>query len=602
MIYLFINTNSYMLVWIIVNLIGSCIGAWLFQRLLGFLGVFFLLFGCISFNLILIIYDLYTAWLTVSVYEINLFTWVELGNNLIVPFAIRGDFSSLFIVFIMNSGALFVFWFVLIDLWDDKENSSFIINLGYFLIFMIIMTVGSNLFVFYLGWEGIGIMSLVLVSFWSERLRSLKATFKIFFITKIGDIFVLATCSWLLLCFNEADFYVLNTCITIFPFKSDNLFWLPILLILSGSVKSAQLGFHIWLLEAMEAPLGASALMHSSTLVIAGLVFIFKLYPILYLNSWSFVVMYWLGLFTALTAAAVACFQFELKVIMAYSTISNMGYLMILLSYQAFQDFLFLLIIHAYIKIFLFLSFGAIILHANGCQDIRWISNLNKVNLTLYASLVFGLSNLAGVPFFSGYSCKQNILTASSLIFASNWNGEILLLFSYGLTLIYNIRVFTILNFTAKTAHVSFFKPKNMYLSLILNFIILIILIYISSSIWTTFLASPDLFMYLQINSFSSQHLLSNIFPPISTYQLWLFVYFIVGCIFSLVALRNTPSSVFFVEWELIWQGITNVLCMYIVICSFDRFFLNSRQFVLFTGEKCSWRNGVSLRIIKNLA
>jgi NADH:ubiquinone oxidoreductase subunit 5 (subunit L)/multisubunit Na+/H+ antiporter MnhA subunit len=121
----------------------------------------------------------------------------------------------------------------------------------------------------------------------------------------------------------------------------------------------------------MEAPLGASALMHSSTLVIAGIVFISKVLSILTLNIYITSLAYLIGLITASTAAFVACFQFELKVIMAYSTISNMGYLLILLVTASLNEFLYLLVIHAYIKIFLFLNLGAIILHANNCQDLR---------------------------------------------------------------------------------------------------------------------------------------------------------------------------------------------------------------------------------------
>jgi NADH:ubiquinone oxidoreductase subunit 5 (subunit L)/multisubunit Na+/H+ antiporter MnhA subunit len=121
----------------------------------------------------------------------------------------------------------------------------------------------------------------------------------------------------------------------------------------------------------MEAPLGASALMHSSTLVVSGLVLIYRLSIFIELSSLSQILMFLMGSFSATMGSLVACFQYELKVIMAYSTISNMGYMFLLFSLGAYFETILVMILHAYIKIFMFLVIGGIILHCNGCQDIR---------------------------------------------------------------------------------------------------------------------------------------------------------------------------------------------------------------------------------------
>jgi NADH:ubiquinone oxidoreductase subunit 5 (subunit L)/multisubunit Na+/H+ antiporter MnhA subunit len=121
----------------------------------------------------------------------------------------------------------------------------------------------------------------------------------------------------------------------------------------------------------MEAPLGASALMHSSTLVVAGLVLLYRLSIFIELSGFSQVVMFILGIFSAVCGSILACYQFELKAIMAYSTISNMGYMFLLFSLGAYYELIIVIILHAYIKIFMFLLMGGIILHCNGCQDIR---------------------------------------------------------------------------------------------------------------------------------------------------------------------------------------------------------------------------------------
>jgi NADH:ubiquinone oxidoreductase subunit 5 (subunit L)/multisubunit Na+/H+ antiporter MnhA subunit len=149
----------------------------------------------------------------------------------------------------------------------------------------------------------------------------------------------------------------------------------------------------------MEAPLGASALMHSSTLVIAGLVLIYRLINILEFSSYAQILMYLMGVFSAFCGSIIACFQFELKVVMAYSTISNMGYMFVLCALGAYFEMLIVIIIHAYIKIFLFLVMGGIILHCNGCQDVRWMGGLFMYIPVLLVSYFVGGICLIGLPY-----------------------------------------------------------------------------------------------------------------------------------------------------------------------------------------------------------
>mmetsp|Transcript_30332 Transcript_30332/g.29984 ORF Transcript_30332/g.29984 Transcript_30332/m.29984 type:complete len:160 (-) Transcript_30332:72-551(-) len=159
----------------------------------------------------------------------------------------------------------------------------------------------------------------------------------------------------------------------------------------------------------MEAPLGASALMHSSTLVIAGLVLCFKLSVLIELSVISQVIMLLMGAFSSLYASFIAIFQFELKVIMAYSTISNMGYMFILFSIAAYKEVLIVMILHAYIKIYLFLVVGAIMLHCNGMQDLRFMGGLFSYIPALWVSYFIASLGLSGLPFLSGYYYKLEI-------------------------------------------------------------------------------------------------------------------------------------------------------------------------------------------------
>ena len=149
----------------------------------------------------------------------------------------------------------------------------------------------------------------------------------------------------------------------------------------------------------MEAPLGASALMHSSTLVVAGLVLIYRLSIFIELSTSSQCIMFILGALSATAGSLLACFQFELKVIMAYSTISNMGYMFLLFAIGAYYEVLIVMVLHAYIKIFMFLVVGGIILHCNGNQDIRWMGGLLTYIPALWVAYVVGGSCLVGLPY-----------------------------------------------------------------------------------------------------------------------------------------------------------------------------------------------------------
>ena len=561
-----------MLVFLLSSLTFHSCCSWYSHKYLSFKGVFFSLYILLCSNILLLFYELYTLWLFNNFYEITCFHWVELGNNINIFFALRGDLLNLLLVFMMTSGSLFVFWFVFIDMWDDKENYSFLINLSFFLIFMIILVTSSNLILFYLGWEGIGIMSLVLVSFWTERVRSFKATFKIFLITKIGDLFILALFSFLLLTFNESDFYVLNNMSHLLFYKP----WyitesLAALLVLSGSVKSAQLGFHIWLLEAMEAPLGASALMHSSTLVIAGIVLILKLLPFLFYSILCINLVYYLSLITASVSAFIACFQYELKIIMAYSTISNMGYLLMLLSLNAMFEFFFLIILHAYIKIFLFLTLGALILHANGCQDLRWLSQLSLHTPTLYGALFFGLLNLSGLPLWSGYSCKCNILLAHLNNPTVTYLNDFILGFSYICTFVYNFRLFFLLFYNIKLGHKHLYAPKNTSLLLILNFVFLGVGSLSIHFFWGSYLKQAITTLHYG-NLLNLTHALHYNHVALNTYYyyLWWFTYLIFFLIIFLFKVLNlNKGASFFKNWAFL-SALIYILSLYFLVICFD--------------------------------
>jgi NADH:ubiquinone oxidoreductase subunit 5 (subunit L)/multisubunit Na+/H+ antiporter MnhA subunit len=234
----------------------------------------------------------------------------------------------------------------------------------------------------------------------------------------------------------------------------------------------------------MEAPLGASALMHSSTLVIAGLVLIFKLNILLEMSDIAQLIMYLFGILTALYGALFAYLQYELKVIMACSTISNMGYMFILGSLHQYNDMLIVIIVHAYIKIFLFLMVGAIMLNCNGCQDIRYFGLLFSYSSQVFIFFMVGGFCLAGIPYLSGYAYKfaslKSLHDSADII----KGGGYIIVFSFYLTINYVFRVLYLMFSTTKNGHVHIYKLKVNSLFYLTLITILCFVIYYNASFW----------------------------------------------------------------------------------------------------------------------
>ena len=545
----------YSIILLTVNFVYSWFNVWS----LSYLGIFY----CAFFNLLVSIFfswwDLYSIWFYNIVIDYSGFTWAELGNNIIIYFNMRFDFFGAVLSCVMLSGALFVITFVMIDMWDDKEGASFIINLGFFLIFMLLMTNAGNIVVFYLGWEGIALTSLFLVNFWSERVRSIKAAFKVFIINKVGDFFFLLLITLLLGALGDVNFDVINSNMYLFlnnyfrlgsvevPFVE----LLGVILVFASCVKSAQIGFHIWLLEAMEAPLGASALMHSSTLVVAGLVLVFKLNTILELSVYCQVLMYTLGVLSATLGSLIACFQYELKVIMAYSTLSNMGYLFTLCAVGSYDALIFVMVVHAYIKIFLFLVVGGIILHCNGTQDIRWMGGLMLYIPSLFVAYVAGGICLVGLPYWSGYYCKFYILKS---IFSNSIllnGGNYILLISYILTFFYVFRLGYMVFLNSKNGHRRIYRVKPTSLLYIYDLVFLGLIILFTSAIWINLVDTNYNFFGsgLVINTLNKLSIFYFDLNYTSLY-LWLLTYFIISIfVFIWFVIINNFSWNFLKYW-----------------------------------------------------
>lgn len=554
-----------MLTFVVLQLCITPIYCWVYTWVLGYHGVFALILINLAISTYFALWNLYYIWIFDYNYILDLANWIELGNSNLINYILSADFLASAILVIMTSGSFIVLLFVYVEMWDDKEGANFAILLVSFLAFMAILASSGNLFIFYLGWEGIGLISLFLISFWSERARAIKATLKVYTINKIGDFLILIGISLLFIHLGNTEFFFLNSMSILLNnydiFFGDtriNIIELTSsLFVIGGGVKSAQFGFHIWLLEAMEAPLGASALMHSSTLVVAGITLVYKLSEFIdYSLIAHYILLIW-GSWTAFFAAFVACWQFELKIILAYSTISSMGFLYYLLGLNAHSEMLIYLIIHAYIKIFLFLVIGAIILHCNGCQDIRWMGGLLHYIPGLYVCYVAGSLGLAGIPYWSGYYCKSAVWNWTIQTANFGKHLQFLLLCTTFCTYIYLIRTGILVFLGQKNGHQSIYRNRQNSYIVLIAFCILMLVVGYSGVIWVRM--SNTSFNNIQI-TLTHYYSLVHQLGRWQSYFSWWGLTTIYILFFSLV---------FFLVLILLNNNLKNIYSWYILNCLF---------------------------------
>lgn len=339
----------------------------------------------------------------------------EVGFNLLID-----TLSISFIILILTiATAVLIYSFAYFRYEPNVERLMLLLNC--FVASMIILVSASNLFVLFFGWELIGITSFFLINFWMTRMGTVKSAFKAFTFNKISDSCILFALIILYNLDNNLDILVINQFSSLsafldLNFLNSNLSIIEIvsfLLLISSFIKSAQFGFHIWLPDSMEAPVPASALIHSATLVSAGIFLILRLYNLFELSTIMHSIVPIVGAFTAFFGGLCAVFQTDVKRILAYSTISHCGYLMVSVTMCHPDITIIYLFVHGFFKALTFLCVGNVIRVANNYQDIRTMGVFYKLLPFECCVSFWGLSNLAGLPFVLGFYMKHILFEAS---------------------------------------------------------------------------------------------------------------------------------------------------------------------------------------------
>ena len=293
--------------------------------------------------------------------------------------------------------------------------------------------------------------SYLLISFWDTRVQALKAGNKALFVNKLGDFFFIVAISSILFLFKSLDFEIVfsmahqyvDETIRIFGVRIPVLTFISFFLFLAAMAKSAQIFLHTWLPDAMEGPTPVSALIHAATMVTAGVFLIIRCSFIIDLSPAVLTLMAYVGCATLIVSGLIALFQNDIKKIVAYSTCSQLGYMVFSCGMSGYNLALFHLFNHAFFKALLFLACGSLIHALKGEQDIRKMGGLHRVMPVTYISFLIGSASLIGVPFFSGFFSKDSILELAYIKFCNEnyFHLYFFALCGVGLTVLYSLKL-----------------------------------------------------------------------------------------------------------------------------------------------------------------
>lgn len=431
-------------------LIGAFCASFL-GRYIGKQGAVIVTTGLVSLSAIFSFVVFYEVVLSHSICTITLFQWME-SNMLNLSWGFLFDSLTAVMLVVVTFVSSLVHLYSSSYMGADPHLPRFMSYLSLFTFFMLMLVTADNYVQLFLGWEGVGLASYLLINFWYTRIQANKAAMKAMIVNKIGDFGLSLGIALIFFVFQTFDFSiifnvvptVINEDFIFFGFHINKITLISLLIFVGAVGKSAQIGLHTWLPDAMEGPTPVSALIHAATMVTAGVFVVLRSSPILEFSNFALLIVTIMGCLTAFMAATIGVVQNDLKKVIAYSTCSQLGYMIFACGLSNYTVSLFHLMNHAFFKALLFLSAGSVIHAMADEQDMRKMGGLIKVIPVTYIMIVIGSLALMGFPFLTGFYSKDILLELSfgTYYFAgifAYWLGVISAFFTafYSIRLIY---------------------------------------------------------------------------------------------------------------------------------------------------------------------
>src|SRR6188768_322870 len=343
----------------------------------------------------------------------TLFTWITAGD-FSLDLALRLDALSAVMILVITGIGSLIHLYSTSYMHDetDPEFARYFSYLNLFCFFMLMLVLGSNVLVMFVGWEGVGLCSYLLIGYYYEKPSASDAAKKAFVVNRVGDFAFILGALLLLVTFNSLDFYTIALAVKAMPQEVTfgTLSLITLLLFIGATGKSAQIPLYVWLPDAMEGPTPVSALIHAATMVTAGVYMIGRNAVLFSHAPETMLIVAIIGAVTAFMAGTIGLVQNDIKRVLAYSTVSQLGYMFLAMGMGAFGAGIFHLYTHAFFKACLFLGSGAVIHALHGEQDVRNMGGLKSQLPITYWTFVIGSLALAGFPFLAGFFSKDELL------------------------------------------------------------------------------------------------------------------------------------------------------------------------------------------------
>lgn len=378
---------------------------------------------------------------------VQLFNFIH-TDTLQLGFDFKVDaLSSLFLLIITGVGFLIHVYSVAYMHDEPKHDfARYFSYLNLFVFMMLLLVMGNNFVIMFIGWEGVGLCSYLLIGYWFKNTEFTNAANKAFNMNRIGDFAFLLAAFWILLRAGSLNFDTVFSAETLQKFTATDITGITLLLLAGATGKSAQIPLYTWLPDAMAGPTPVSALIHAATMVTAGIYLIARSNALFSLAPFTQSIIIAIGLATALLAATIAIKQNDIKKVLAYSTVSQLGFMFIALGTGYYIAAIFHVLTHAFFKALLFLGSGSVIHAMGGEQDIRKMGGLHKHMKITSITFLIGCLAISGIPGLSGFFSKDEILAG---VFGTNKILYGLALFAALLTAFYMFRLYFI-TFTGK--------------------------------------------------------------------------------------------------------------------------------------------------------